>query len=92
MLFRSSPDYMLWHDTSQTLVDAPYLAQALLRAPVVLWEPLDATTKQRVLTEFRGLRRVTPFDSNWLLFAGMTESFLDWADGSGDQYRVCHDV
>lgn len=83
-----SPDYMLWHDTSQTLVDAAYLAQALLRAPAVLWEPLDATTKQRVIAEFRGLRRVTPFDSNWLLFAGMTESFLDWADGSGDQYRL----
>ncbi len=83
-----SPDYMLWHDTSQTLVDAAYLAQALLRAPAVLWEPLDATTKARVITEFRGLRRVTPYDSNWLLFAGMTESFLDWADGSADQYRI----
>jgi len=84
----SSPDYMLWHDTSQTLVDAAYLAQALLRAPAVLWDPLDATTKAHVIAECRGLRRVTPFDSNWLLFAGMTESFLDWADGSGDQYRL----
>lgn len=83
-----SPDYMLWHDTAQTLVDAAYLAQALLRAPAVLWEPLDATTKQRVIAEFRGLRRVTPFDNNWVLFAGMTESFLDWVDGSGDQYRL----
>ena len=83
-----SPDYLLWHDTNQTLVDAAYLAQALLRAPAVLWEPLDVATKQRVIAEFRGLRRVTPYDSNWLLFAGMTESFLDWADGSGDQYRL----
>lgn len=84
----SGPDYMLWKETSQTLVDAAYLAQAFLRAPDALWHPLDATTKQRVVAEFRGLRRVNTFASNWLLFMAMVEVFLDWLDEGADQYRI----
>ena len=83
-----SADYMLWRETSQTLVDAAYLAQAFLRAPEALWYPLDLVTRQRVLAECRALRRVNTFNSNWLLFMAMVEVFLDWADDSADQYRI----
>ena len=43
-----SPDYLYWGATNsqQPLVDAAYIAQALLAAPKVLWEPLDNETKQ----------------------------------------------
>ncbi len=84
----SGPDHMLWRETSQTLVDAAYLAQAFLRAPDALWHPLDATTKQRVIGEFRALRRVNTFTSNWLLFMATVEVFLDWLDEGADQYRI----
>jgi hypothetical protein len=72
-----SPDYFTWRGpSSQTLVDAAHLAQAFLRAPKALWEPLSALTKQRVIEEFKLLRRIKPNESNWLLFAAMTETFL----------------
>ena len=73
----ASPDYLYWSPkTAQPLVDAAYIAQALLYAPDVLWKPLDDTTKQRFIHEFKTLRRIKPFNSNWLLFAAIIESFL----------------
>jgi len=72
-----SPDYFTWRGPStQTLVDAAHLAQAFLRAPKALWEPLSDLTKQRIVEEFTFLRRIKPNESNWLLFAAMTETFL----------------
>jgi len=72
-----SPDYFTWRGpSSQTLVDAAHLALAFLRAPKALWEPLDQTTKRRVVEEFKLLRKIKPNESNWLLFASMTETFL----------------
>lgn len=72
-----SPDYFTWRGpSSQTLVDAAHLALAFLRAPVALWEPLDSLTKSRVVEEFKLLRKIKPNESNWLLFAAMTETFL----------------
>ncbi len=57
-------------------MDAAHLALAFLRAPKALWEPLDPTTKRRVVEEFKLLRKIKPNESNWLLFAAMTETFL----------------
>lgn len=72
-----SPDYFTWRGpSSQTLVDAAHLALAFLRAPVALWAPLDPLTKSRVVEEFKLLRKIKPNESNWLLFAAMTETFL----------------
>ena len=78
----ASPDYLLWRGPGQALVDSAYYTNAFLRAPK-LWEGLDATTKARVITEIKGLRRISPPYTNWLLFAAMNEVFLlsigeDW--------------
>jgi len=73
----ASPDYFSWRvASSQTLVDAAHLAQAFLRAPKALWEPLPERTKKQVIAEFKRLRQIKPNESNWLLFAAMTETFL----------------
>lgn len=73
----NSPDYFSWRVSStQPLVDAAHLAQAFLRAPKALWEPLPQKTKEQVIEEFKYLRRVKANESNWLLFAAMTETFL----------------
>jgi hypothetical protein len=71
-----SPDYLSWNSGSQPLVDAAFLAQSLLKAPEALWKPLSDTTKKQVIYEFKQLRRVKPYESNWLLFAAMIETFL----------------
>ncbi len=74
----SSPDYLYWGSATsqQPLVDAAFIAQALITAPTVLWKPLDTTTQQRIIAEFKKLRQIKPFNSNWLLFAAIIESFL----------------
>lgn len=85
----SGPDYLSWNNIPdpQSIVDAAHVAQAFLRAPK-LWEGLDETTKQRVIKEFKGLRRVSPFYSNWLLFASTIEAFLLSIGEEYDRFRI----
>ncbi|MDR2915635.1 MAG: DUF2264 domain-containing protein [Tannerella sp.] len=83
-----SPDYLLWRNEGQPLVDAAYIANSFLRAPGQLWEPLDDLTKERYVKEFQQLRRIdTPY-TNWLLFSAMVETFLLSVDAQYDQYRI----
>ncbi len=72
----NNPDYLNFTSESQPIVDAAYMAQAFLRAPKALWEPLDSLTKQRIAKEFISLRTRTGAYNNWLLFAGINEAFL----------------
>lgn len=83
-----SPDYLLWRKESQPLVDAAFLAQSLIRGYDVLWTPLDSATKQRYIQEFKLLRRITPFYTNWLLFTATIEAFLLKAGEEADMYRI----
>ncbi|OQP66615.1 hypothetical protein A3860_13750 [Niastella vici] len=76
----SNPDYLNFRTEAQPIVDAAYVAQAFLRAPKALWEPLDSVTKKRVVEEFKSLRTRTGAYNNWLLFAGISEVFL-WSIG-----------
>jgi hypothetical protein len=83
-----SPDYLLWQSEGQPLVDSAYFTNALIRAPKQLWEPLDAATKGRVIAEIKGLRRVSPPYTNWLLFAAMNEAFLLSIGEEWDPMRI----
>ncbi|GGZ44281.1 DUF2264 domain-containing protein [Asticcacaulis endophyticus] len=83
-----SPDYLLWRGHGQALVDSAYFTNALMRAPKQLWEPLDVTTKKRIVEEIKGLRRVSPPYTNWLLFAAMNEAFLLSIGEDWDPMRV----
>ena len=71
-----SPDYLNFKTEGQPIVDAAYVAQAFLRAPKALWEPLDTLTKQRFVEAFKSLRNRKGAYNNWLLFAGINEGFL----------------
>ena len=84
----SSPDYLLWRQEGQTLVDAAYVAESLIRGYDALWVPLDSLTKQRYIKEFTQLRRVEPPYTNWLLFSSEVESFLAKVGAPYDAYRV----
>lgn len=84
----SSPDYLLWRKEGQTLVDAAYIAESLIRGYNALWKPLDEQTKQRYITEFTQLRRVDPPYTNWLLFSSTIESFLAKVGAPHDNYRI----
>ena len=84
----AAPDYLLWRQEGQTLVDAAYIAESFLRGYDALWLPLDSLTKQRYINEFTQLRRVDPSYSNWLLFSATVESFLRKAGAPSDTYRI----
>lgn len=85
----NSPDYLFrTAKTAQPLVDAAFLAQALLAAPSVLWQPLDTITKKRIIEEFVKIRKIKPNNSNWLLFAAMVESFLLQIGEKPDEARI----
>jgi hypothetical protein len=75
---RSSPDYLYWGtpQSRQPLVDAAYIATALITATETLWQPLDDATKSRVIKEFKGIRQIEPYNNNWVLFAATIETFL----------------
>lgn len=83
-----SPDCLLWSGQGQALVDAAYVAESFLRAYDALWAPLDDITKQRYINAFKGLRKVDPPYTNWLLFSSTIESFLAKAGADCDEYRV----
>jgi hypothetical protein len=67
-------DYMEWKG-GQPLVDASFLAYALVRCPW-LWENSEAATKQDIQDAFLVTRNTVPAYSNWLLFTAMIETFF----------------
>ena len=86
----ASPDFMQFTSQKyeQALVDASFLAQALIRAPKVLWEPLSAKAKADVISALKSTRNIKPTYNNWLLFMAMIESFLMQIGEDGDVVRI----
>ncbi|HEY9044641.1 MAG TPA: DUF2264 domain-containing protein [Ohtaekwangia sp.] len=84
----SSPDYMNFTEGAQPLVDAAFLAHALIRAPRQLWRNLDATTQKHLVTALESTRVITPYYSNWLLFTAMIEAALLKFTGHYDAVRI----
>jgi hypothetical protein len=72
-----SPDFMNFTTGGQPLVDTAFLAQGVLRAPKVLWEPLEPRVKKQVVEAFKSSRKIpTPKLNNWVMFAAMVEAAL----------------
>ena len=73
-----SPDRMNFgvQEQAQPLVDAAFLAHALVRAPRVLVEPLEERVKCNLIAALKESRAIIPGESNWLLFSAMVETAL----------------
>jgi len=84
----SSPDFMNFNKGGQPLVDAAFLAQALLRAPQQLWQSLDAQTKQNIINALKSSRVIKPGQNNWLLFSAMVEAALLKFDRQCDTSKI----
>lgn len=83
-----SPDYMNFTEQRQPLVDAAFLAHAIVRAPRTLWETVDETTRRNLTTALTSTRSIVPWYSNWLLFSAMVEIALLRMDEKWDRARV----
>jgi len=72
-----SPDFMNFHNGGQPLVDTAFMAEGILRAPAVLWQPLAARVRRQVIEALKSSRAIgTPTDSNWVMFAATIEAAL----------------
>jgi hypothetical protein len=87
-----SPDFMNFSKGRQPVVDASYLALAILRAPTELWQKLDTRTQQNVIHALQATRACLPYYNNWLLFAAMIEAALSFMGVWWDPMRVDYTI
>jgi hypothetical protein len=83
-----SPDYLQFGVTGQTLVDAGFLALAMLRAPQELNAKLDSGLRARLGDALRATRPLKAPLNNWLLFAAGIEAALFALGLPWDRARV----
>ena len=88
----ASPDFLNFNEGGQPLVDAAFLAHAILRAPNELWRKLDGGTQKNLLAALKSSRRIRPGFNNWLLFAAMVEAALCLTGEEWDAMRVDYAV
>jgi hypothetical protein len=83
-----SPDFFNFTNGGQPLVDAAFLAHAIVRAPKALLEGLDPTVRRNLVQALTSTRVITPGYSNWLLFTAMVETGLRKMGEPWDGVRV----
>jgi hypothetical protein len=88
----ASPDFMNFTHGSQPVVDAAFLALAVLRAPTELWQKLDPRTQQQLIKALESSRVIQPNYSNWLLFSATVEAALSTMGVWWDPMRVDYAV
>ena len=72
-----SADFMNFTHGGQPLVDAAFLAQGILRAPLLLWQSLEPRVQQQVVQTLKSSRAIrTPRENNWVMFAATVEAAL----------------
>ena len=76
----------------QPLVDAAYLAQGMLRAPVQLWEKSSQEVKDNLIAALKLTRSIKPGENNWLLFASMVEAAILEFTGECDVERMVYGI
>jgi hypothetical protein len=84
----ASPDSLNFTEGQQPLVDAAFLAQAVLRAPGTLWNSLEEQHRDQVIRALQSTRRILPVFNNWLLFAATVEAALFRMGAWWDRLRV----
>ncbi len=87
-LDRSSPDALNFTEGGQPLVDAAFLAQAILRAPRALWQALEPSTQASLVAALESTRAIQPGFNNWLLFSATVEAALARMGARWDRVRV----
>ena len=84
----TSSDHLQFDIDNQNLVDAAFLALAVLRAPRVLNSALDSAVKARLIAALQSTRVLEPGFNNWLLFAACIEAALAALGAQWDEMRV----
>src|SRR5690625_1341202 len=83
-----SPDFMNFSKGHQPIVDAAFLAHAIVRSPNELYKKLPQEVKQNLVYALKQTRSRKPVFSNWLLFSAMIETALYIGGEEWDPMRV----
>ncbi len=83
-----SPDYMHFGVDNQNIVDASFLALAVLRAPEQLQRQLPVAVRAQLAEALRKTRPLTAPFNNWLLFSAAIEACLFALGEEWDRARV----
>jgi hypothetical protein len=83
-----SLDYLNYGQGSQPVVDAAYLAQAILRAPNVLWLSFSQTERRKIHEALLLTRKIKPYFNNWLLFSALIEALFCKIGAPFDSMRI----
>lgn len=83
-----SPDFFNFTRGGQPLVDAAFLAQAMLRAPTALWQRLEPAVQRNVIAALVSTRPIKAGESNWKLFSTTVEVFLHRVGEKRDETRL----
>ena len=84
----ASPDFMNFCNGKQPVVDAAFLALAVVRAPTELWKKLDARVQRNLVAALESSRKIMPGYNNWLLFPAMIEAALLLMGARWDAMRI----
>lgn len=87
-----SPDFLNFSSGRQPLVDAAFLAQAMLRAPRELWQKLEPRVQRNVIAALISSRPIPAGENNWKLFATTVEVFLHRAGEKRDDARLLEGI
>lgn len=85
-----SPDFLNFCEGSQPLVDAAFLAHALVRAPRALAAALSDKARHDLIEALESSRRIVPFNCNWIFFSAMVEAGLHVLGEPCDMTRVLY--
>ena len=83
----ASPDRMNFSVGEQPIVDAAFLAHAIIRAPGALWAQLDTRVQVNLVRALKETRSRKPAFCNWLLFSAIIEAAL-YIMGESDWDRM----
>jgi Uncharacterized protein conserved in bacteria len=72
----ASPDALNFGTNQQSLVDAAFLALAVVRAPNELWAKLSDSAKENLVRSLLATRKIQPGQNNWLLFSAIIEAMF----------------
>lgn len=86
----ASPDFMNFCRGGQPLVDAAFLAHALVRAPKSLAGSLPEKARRDLVNALISSRQITACNTNWLFFTAMVEAGLSVLGEKPDMTRVIY--
>ncbi|MDO5848662.1 MAG: DUF2264 domain-containing protein [Methanobrevibacter sp.] len=84
----NSNDYLSFTEPKQSLVNAAFFAQGLLRCQHKIWLNLPLDVQARVAAELKNTRIIAPYENHWLLYTSMIEATLLDLTGECDFERL----